>query len=148
MNRKSAIIVDLDGTLTNCDHRVHFLREHPKDWVSFFEGLIHDEINPWCDQIISAMKKAGHQIILMTGRSRDYEELTIKWLKDHQVHFDLLLMRAERDFRSDSVIKRELYDQYVVGEYEALFVIEDRQSVVAMWRELGLTCLQCAVGDF
>ena len=28
------------------------------------------------------------------------------------------------------------------------FVVEDRDQVVKMWRSLGLTCFQCAKGDF
>lgn len=35
-----AIIVDLDGTLANCEHRRHFLETKPKDWKSF-HGLVH-----------------------------------------------------------------------------------------------------------
>jgi hypothetical protein len=28
------------------------------------------------------------------------------------------------------------------------FVVEDRDKVVAMWRELGLTCFQCQPGTY
>jgi hypothetical protein len=31
---------------------------------------------------------------------------------------------------------------------EIAFVLEDRNSMVKKWRELGLTCLQVAEGDF
>ena len=31
---------------------------------------------------------------------------------------------------------------------EILFVLDDRSQVVKMWRELGLTCLQVADGNF
>jgi hypothetical protein len=29
-----------------------------------------------------------------------------------------------------------------------LFIVEDRTSVVEMWRAQGFVCLQCAPGDF
>jgi len=29
-----------------------------------------------------------------------------------------------------------------------LFIVEDRSSVVDMWRAQGLVCLQCAPGEF
>ena len=34
------------------------------------------------------------------------------------------------------------------GDSRVRFVLDDRNSVVAMWRSLGLTCLQVAEGDF
>lgn len=37
---------------------------------------------------------------------------------------------------------------FVVPTKEILCVLDDRNKVVKMWRELGLTCLQMAEGDF
>lgn len=147
-SRPSAIIVDLDGTLANCDHRLHHIRAKPKNWPLFFENLAHDELNWWCAELVVAMKARGHQILLMTGRSQQYQKLSEEWLTRHQITFDKLYMRAENDFREDLVVKRELYETQVREHYQTLFVLEDRASVVAMWRELGLICLQCEVGDF
>lgn len=57
-------------------------------------------------------------------------------------------MRPAGDYRPDQIVKRELYEAHIAGQYDVLFCVDDRNSVVAMWRELGLTCLQCAEGDF
>jgi hypothetical protein len=35
-----------------------------------------------------------------------------------------------------------------IDETKVLFVVEDRNRVVEMWREEGLVCLQCAPGEF
>jgi len=32
--------------------------------------------------------------------------------------------------------------------FEPILVVEDRASVVSMWRSEGLICLQCAPGEF
>ena len=32
--------------------------------------------------------------------------------------------------------------------FRPLFAVEDRNSVVKMWRDLGLTCMQVAEGNF
>ena len=46
-------------------------------------------------------------------------------------------------------MKKEVYHKYIEGKYDVLFVLEDRDQAVAMWRkELGLTCLQVEYGDF
>jgi len=53
-----------------------------------------------------------------------------------------------KDYRDDRIIKEEIYREKIAPVYNALFVLDDRDRVVAMWRDLGLTCLQVANGDF
>ena len=57
-------------------------------------------------------------------------------------------MRPHDDFRKDDVIKAEIYEKEILPYYHVLFVVEDRKSVVEMWREKGVVCLQCDWGDF
>jgi hypothetical protein len=59
-----------------------------------------------------------------------------------------LFMRGDDDYRPDEIVKRELYEENVLGNYDVVGVIDDRSKVVKMWRELGLTCLQVAEGAF
>ena len=54
-----------------------------------------------------------------------------------------LYMRSEGDYRPDYVIKSQILDAILADGYEIAFVVDDRPSVVAMWRERGLVCLQC-----
>jgi uncharacterized HAD superfamily protein len=145
---KPAIIVDLDGTLADVDHRVHHVQQQPKNWQSFHSGLSDDKLNHWCAQLIHAMKEQNCQIILMTGRGEEYRDQTIAWLELHQIHYDLLLMRPLGGREKDSDVKNRLYREKVEEDYQVLFVVEDRQSVVKMWRDNGLVCLQCDWGDF
>ena len=57
-------------------------------------------------------------------------------------------MRKNNDFRGDEIIKKEIYIEKIKDKYNILFVLDDRQKVVNMWRDLNLTCLQVANGDF
>ena len=61
---------------------------------------------------------------------------------------DELFMRPTGDTRKDSILKKEIYDNHIKGKYNVKYVLDDRDSVVEMWREQGLTCLQVAPGDF
>ncbi|MGH7203736.1 MAG: AAA family ATPase, partial [Candidatus Levyibacteriota bacterium] len=55
----------------------------------------------------------------------------------------------EKDFRKDAVVKKELYETHISGKYEVLFVLDDRDQVVEMWRkDLGLPCFQVDYGNF
>ena len=63
-----------------------------------------------------------------------------------------LLLRSNNDFRPDTIVKKELLDKYLADngytKDDVAFILEDRSSVVKMWRENGYTCLQVADGDF
>lgn len=148
MNKTEAIIVDLDGTLTDCSHRVHFVEKDKKDWKSFYDGMGEDQINTWCQRIIESFSRENVSIILITGRPSSYRDLTMEWLSRHNIKFNHLYMRDAKDFRSDALIKKEFYEEDVKEHYNILFVLDDRKSVVSMWRDLGLTCLQPEWGDF
>ena len=50
----------------------------------------------------------------------------------------------------DEVLKKKMLLEFVGDEWrsEVFCVFDDRQKVVDMWRDLGLTCFQVAPGDF
>ena len=148
MERKKAIIVDIDGTLADIDHRVHHIQKDTKDWKSFNDEMGGDKLNPWCKDLIIAMKKQGNLIILLTGRDVEHKNHTQTWLKDNQVPYDYLFMRRLGDMREDDVVKEEIFLQEIKEQFQILFVVEDRLKVVKKWRELGIVCLQCDWGDF
>lgn len=144
-----AIIVDIDGTLADVEHRVHHVRKTQKDWSAFNQAMGEDQLNIWCAKLIEAMQKAGYAILFVTGRDDDYREKTEAWMQQHGIYFDKLFMRTAVDFRSDSEVKKEIYLKEIKNNWDVLFVVDDRLSVVKMWREeLGLVCLQCDWGDF
>lgn len=149
MNDKSkAIIVDLDGTLCDLEHRVHHVRAQKKNWKEFFALMVHDKLNHWCYELMEAMGARGYKIIFVTGRDETYRSHTEEWLKKHNVKYEHLYMRSAIDFRPDSDVKEEIYLEKIEQDYQVLFVVDDRKSVVERWRKLELVCLQCAPGDF
>ncbi len=147
-----AIIVDLDGTLADITHREHYVRQIPKDWDAFSKALVNDGVNQWCADLIKAMKLNGHTILFVSGRKYESYQDTVTWLKDKiglKEMFDYtLLIRNKNDYRLDTIVKRDIYKKRIEPIYNVSFVIEDRKRVVDMWRQLGLTCLQCKDGDY
>ena len=57
-------------------------------------------------------------------------------------------MRKGGDKRIDSIVKKELYRKYIEPFYRVKLVLDDRNQVVDMWRDLGLPCWQVAPGNF
>ena len=148
MSKHKAIIVDLDGTLCDVEHRVHHVKSKPKNWDAFNQALSQDRPHFWCIELMAAMKSYGYKIYFVTGRGENYRKMTIDWLDSHKILFDELHMRKDQDFREDAEVKEEIFIDVIDKNSRILFVVDDRKSVVERWRKLGLTCLQCAVGDF
>jgi hypothetical protein len=57
-------------------------------------------------------------------------------------------MRQAGDKRKDACVKLELYRTQLEPRFAVQFVLDDRDQAVAMWRGLGLICLQVADGAF
>lgn len=76
------------------------------------------------------------------------EAQTRSWLDHHEVMFDKLLMRKDKDYRQDCIIKKEMLDKLREEGYNPVVAFDDRQQVVDMWRENGLICCQVAPGNF
>jgi predicted kinase len=134
----AAIIVDVDGTLADKGDR------SPFQWDKVGEDTVKNEIKE-----IVTRYKADTKIIIFTGRDGVCEPETKAWLKEHDIHFDLLYIRPKGNMEKDSIIKRKLFDDHIRNKYFVRFVLDDRNQVVDMWRkELGLVCLQVDYGDF
>lgn len=142
-DKPTAIICDIDGTLAQMHGR------SPYDWSKVGQDLLNKPVATLLDMISSEYHAlAPPQIILISGRDKVCAEETLNWLKEHHVAFDLLAMRPEGDNRKDSIVKRELFEEHIRNHYQVLFVLDDRNQVVNMWRDMGLTCFQVAEGNF
>lgn len=143
MDHKHTIIVDMDGTLADIRHRMHHIRgSRKKNWKGFFDEMGKDPVHVWCRELVRAMKAAGCTVAIVTGRPDDHEPQITEWLKKHDIPYDRLCTRRAGDFRPDTVVKREiLYRHFKTNGI--LFVVDDRQETVKMWRDEGLVCLQC-----
>lgn len=136
-NRKKAVIFDLDGTLA-------ILSRDPYD----LKNVEKDKLNNDVAEILKLYHLIGFEIIIISGRSEICLEATKNWLKNNGLFYDELYLRPNKNNDSDDDFKRLIYHKYINGKFSVQFVIEDRDKVVRMWRELGLTCLQCNYGDF
>lgn len=135
-----AVIIDLDGTLTSAAWREHFLAGRRRDWQGFFAGMGRDApVQPLVDLVAWASTHAT--VVLLTGRPDDHALVIRRWLADHGVVYDQLLMRPGGDRRPDTVVKREIYHRDIAPHHDVRFVIDDRPRVIDMWREEGLYVL-------
>ena len=154
---KNIIVCDLDGTLANCEHRVHHvqkvdgigLKKKP-DWEAFYAGVKDDTVNGAVYSVLDRFNAYGTPrmgLIFCSGRPERCRADTTEWLLQHHFYDYELLMRKDGDFRADHIVKQEILDNHINKE-KVLFVMDDRQQVVDMWRRNGLMCFQVAAGNF
>lgn len=146
-----AYIVDIDGTLANMEP----CGRGPFEWHRVGEDEPIDAVI----ELVETLHMAGYKIIFMSGRDEVCRPETEKWLAENLYWLngqwtsdDQLFMRwttpkGENDPK-DNIVKYTLFDRHIRGKYNVAGVIDDRQQVVDMWRDLGLTVFQCAPGDF
>ena len=155
---KKTVIFDLDGTLALIDkRRAISTKDNGKmDWDVFFnpDNISLDVPNTPVIKMAQMLDSQGFNIVIFSGRSKSTYRTTRQWLIQNDVPFDTLQMRPnDRDsggqfhFMKDSDLKQIWLDS-VVNKDDVFAVFDDRQQVVDMWRDNGLTCFQVADGDF
>ena len=132
-------IFDLDGTIFNIDHRLHFIKNGKKDWDGFFDAMDKDTLREGVASLIDTTYK-DHVIILVTGRPATYMEKTINSLKKNNVRYDTLLMRKVNDHRPDYIIKEEILNKFIPKDRVDI-VVDDRAQVLEMWKKNGLSVI-------
>lgn len=135
-----AILVDMDGTLSLHTDRGPYEEERCDT----------DSVNEPVANLVRlyGIAHTDSKIIIVSARHDTVREKTENWLRTNRIPVDMVLMRKATDMREDSIIKKEIYNEHIKGQYNVDFVLDDRRRVVDMWRSLGLTVLQVAEGEF
>lgn len=160
---KPLYIFDLDGTLALIEHRRHFVEGPKKNWPAFFAACVDDEPNMPVIRTLHALRQAGAEIWIWSGRSDEVRSQTVEWLCKHNCFGwptntlpgwpfgapERFRMRKAGDHQMDVTLKRGWLAEIEPPEYARLTaVFDDRASVVQMWRDAGVPCFQVAPGDF
>lgn len=150
-----AYIFDIDGTLADLSHRLHFIESEPKNWDSFFDACDRDKPIDSVIQVLRSVawpsREAAEEnprIIYLTGRPERVRAKTKKWLEDNTCPSGLLCMRVDGDHRPDTVTKKELIQDLLKMNCEVVGIFEDRPSVCRVWRNMGLTVFQLKHEEF
>lgn len=142
-----AIIVDIDDTFVDSAHKADSVKK--SDWKMFAELSEEDQVNRWCSDIVESMAhKFSYHILFVTSRNSDMHDQTYKFIMenlDNEVKWNLY-MRNLGDLRHASVVKLEIYKTIIEPTFDVMFVLDDNKEVIEMFREIGVTALQCGEG--
>ena len=155
---KKWIVCDIDGTIADLKHRLHFVKnKEEKNWKEFFNHMSEDGVIEKVRDDIIKYKEEGYPIIFVSGRPDSHRKETKEWLEkvafkdikfDEGEDYAALLMRQHTDHRPDTDVKEDILKNYLKPE-NIHCVIDDRPRVIKMWRSHDLNVIDVGPGiDF
>jgi len=140
------VIFDLDGTLCDISHRRPLVEGKNKDWDEFYKQCVKDSPKHEVIKMFKLLQSDMHTMVIFSGRSDVVRKETYQWLRKNEIRPDILIMREDGDFTPDDKLKKKWLQ--IINKSDILCVFDDRDRIVKMWREEGLTCFQVADGNF
>lgn len=141
------VIFDIDGTLADCQHRIHYISGTNKNWNLFYENCSDDIVIKQVSYLIDKFK-CDFKIILLTGRPESNMKLTLDWLDKNNIYFDELVMRKNNDFRKSPEFKKENIFDLINEGYDIFCAFEDRQDCVEMYKSIGVFVFSVANQEY
>lgn len=139
--KHKAVVCDLDGCLAIRGDRSPF---------DASKCDLLDKPNVPVVECVRAMAFAGYDIIFMSAREEKDRAPTERFIQNVLPELTdwLLFMRTTGDYRKDAIVKWELWEQYVLPNYDVLYALDDRLQVIQALREHGVTVFDVAGNTF
>lgn len=135
--KSSVCIFDIDGTLANCDHRLHYVKNKPKNWDAFYSECMSDHVIWPVAEMLELFRK-NYLIYIVTGRPERNRDLTELWLNNNKIYFYKLIMRGDRDFRKSPDYKSSVCDTIEAEGNKIFLAVEDREDCINMFINRGI----------
>jgi len=125
--KDKAIIVDLDGTLTNLNGRSPFkyhLSKYDLPQTKVIEYVRNYFIN-------------GIKVIILSGRGLSSEKITKSWLEEYDVPYTKLYLKPDKDFRPSSYYKKKILDDKILPYFNVIEILDDYKKNMIMFDDYG-----------
>ena len=142
-----AVVVDIDGVLSDAAGRQHYIESPRANWQAFFDACGEDPVIEEVRHLLDLLDASLH-VVLLTARPHRVHHLTEAWLRHYDIRWDLLVMRSwgdydwARDFKQASVWQLRHFG------FDLKLAFEDDRRNVAMFRAEGIPCLYVHSGYY
>lgn len=135
-------LFDLEGTISNCDHRKHLAPVKPyknpeQSWDKFHQLFPQDEVIPEIADMMRALWFEGGAVFILTGMMAKHQNMAKEWLSKNHIGCDGLLMRDNDDFTPAPIYKletvRELFAKS--NRYSHIVLFDDREDIVDLFNK-------------
>lgn len=143
------VVLDIDGTLANNDHRAHHVDRAegdatPMDWVTFLKPhlVAKDVLVEGAQKGVEHFQHLGYKIMFLTARHESLREVTAQWLFEKlgiEAGEDELIMRGNGNMLTSGGFKREVA-QGLKSQFprEPFIFIDDDKYTWAGFADIGL----------
>ncbi len=143
-----AVVIDIDGVLSNADTRQHFLEDtRRRNWRAFFDACGEDTLIEEVGRLVELLDPRL-VVVLLTGRPLRVQPLTVEWLDRYGVRWDLLIMRTSGDYSAAREFKRETIKELRDRGFDLRLALEDDPRNREMFRDEGLPCIYIHSGYY
>ena len=133
-----AVIFDIDGTLADSQHRLQYLEQQPKQWDKFFSESIKDKYIPAVYNEYKKYKKAGHKIIILTGRPENQRALTEEWLYKKDIQYNELYMCPNKLTNMPQHEVKEAVILSLILQYYITAADDDNELMIPIYEKLNI----------
>ena len=144
----AAVLVDIDGVLSDATGRQHFLEDRSKrNWRAFFDACGDD---PLIDEVARLLELLDRDlaVVLLTGRPARVQPQTLAWLERYGVRWDMLIMRNAGDYAAAREFKRQTVGGLRAFGFDLRLAFEDDRRNLEMFHEEGLPCVYIHSGYY
>lgn len=127
----------MDGTLADVSGIRHYVRTRPKDFDSFHAESVNVPAHGWVVDMVRDFHARGVTVIVVTARRHRWRHQTAWFLAMHGIPSDVLIMRGDRDMRSDVAVKRDILAQ-IRTRWTVVHAVDDNPAITALWRAEGI----------
>lgn len=147
LDGREAVVVDIDGVLSDAQWRQHLLLGGRPDWERFFAAAGEDPVVHEVRTLLDLLD-ASLAVLLVTARPIRVRDQTRSWLEVHHLRYDLLVMRPTREIGPAVEFKRAIVDELRDAGFALRLAIEDHPDIRDMYDAAGVPCLYLHSGYY
>jgi phosphoglycolate phosphatase-like HAD superfamily hydrolase len=142
-----AVVFDMDGVLSDAGGRQHHLARPRRDWDAFFEAVGEDALIIEVARLLDVIDPAL-RVVLLTARPIRVQPQTLAWLAEHELRWDLLVMRDWGDYGAARDFKRDAVHDLRNHGFDLRLAFEDDRRNVEMFHREGVPCVYIHSGYY
>ena len=142
-----AVVFDMDGVLSDARGRQHHLERPWRDWDAFFDAVGEDALITEVARLLDVIDAELH-IVLLTARPMSVQRQTLAWLAQHELRWDLLVMRDWGDYGAARDFKRDAVHDLRTHGFDLRLAFEDDRRNVEMFHREGIPCVYIHSGYY
>ena len=142
-----AVVVDIDGVLSDAASRQHYLEAPSRNWRAFFDACGEDPVIEEVKVLLDLLDR-DLRVVLLTARPERVHHLTEAWLGHYEIRWDLLIMREYGDYGASREFKRRSVGELRSYGFDLRLAFEDDRRNVDMFHDEGVPCVYIHSGYY